>query len=137
MSTQATQRSAEEKTQAAAASPEDWKQRTCRVFFEDKHQDLLWVVIKEGWIVDCNLQHWLWCGLEVLQQPKVGQLLHILWEVGPKGRLLPGCTRVRITKVEDELKPIRPYPPNWLEQHPIAARGLAAAGVGADVAVRS
>lgn len=134
MSGQAAERSAEEKTQAAAATPEDWKQRTCRVFFEDKHQDLLWVVIKGGWIVDCNLQHWLWCGLEVLQQPKVGQPLHIQREeVFPAtgaSSSFPACTRYAITKVEDELKPIRPYPAKWLEHHPIAARGLAAAGVG-------
>lgn len=131
--------SAEERPQAAAGSSEDWKLRTCRVFFEDKHQDLLWVVVSSGVIVDCNLQHWLWCGMEVLQQPKVGQPLHVLWEVSPatgpcSPRLVPGLTRHRIKQVSDAAQPIPKYSIEWLEQNPRAARGLALAGVSAELA---
>jgi len=37
-----------------------------KIHFEDHQQDLLWIIVdKNGLIIECNLQNFVWCGMTV------------------------------------------------------------------------
>lgn len=73
-----------------------------RIRFEDKGQDLLWVLVEDDEIKESNLQQWFWVGKKVVRTPKIGEPLTIeIVSQIPPHEIEYGDTRGLISRIEE------------------------------------
>ena len=68
---------------------------TTTVHFEDKGQGFLRWAIRDGVVIESDMQGWIWEGCKVTAEPMVGQPLHI--EHPKAGKLV---MRYKVTSIE-------------------------------------
>lgn len=73
-----------------------------RIRFEDKGQDLLWMLVEDDEIKDSNLLQWFYVGKKVVRTPKVGEPLTVMFRSKiPPHDIEYGDTKGVISRIEE------------------------------------